>query len=461
MKPKQADSRSIWLDKLPRDVCTRIILYLHPPSLLHLTKQSCCLLYLAEASDAMRIAVSSAHSHTLSVPKQADKTLWSRWAAVFVDNLSELTLLTHIEPSEALLRARTLQRVSLMNIPAVLRSLQHTHHLRHLQLYFVRHSNASSQQVLTALRQLALESLSLSCDVHSVMKCFFRGKGNMEFMAASLSSLQSLRVVCFCNHGRHPLWVLLPLFPRLQQVSLDHQCVRSLPEGLIPRLQELEAVALRGGNITVETALRIGTPVKSYQSSLPLDKSNLLAIDSCLGILELQICLKREAWGVLSDLTKALPRLETLHLRAFPAERAFQVTHDSVLRAVQNAPYMRNLRLIGLRVETHELVETLRHLGERLLEFETTVDEMDPSQIGQIEALLQTAVTCNSSLRKFDVISTIVVGKRPCHWPSVSRRVSKIRLLYERLRLRAAGLYSWSLEKYIDLLEHDALHEAM
>lgn len=456
-------STVIWLDLLPRDLCTRVAICLRSGA----SAYSPSLLSLAESSSLQRQYVASSLSchlrgereRSTSLKLAPQNTNLARWVRVFAGNIKQLSCFPLSKPSLHLLREPTLYKAEIFDTYDALHAVAETASIRHLTLIMQPRTESRPQLIHTVLEELNLTTLKLRCLKYDVDNCLFAEHPYWKIALYSNTNLTSLQIQCSCNHPIHPIWDICNSFlaPRssIEELAIDQAATATLPDSVHHYLQSLRSINVESGNAPVSRLAVISSQIFSLRSNLYFDVSALKQLSLFDHVRDLRIGLAKGAERGLASLTGALPNLVSLHLRSRQGHSVSEDDTGTILDGVKNAPMLRSLHLITICVAKDELEAILRHMGPQLQDFATTIDEKIFTELGKMETLLTAAACHNHSLQQFNLHSTLSFGSVPCHWPSVCRRAPSIRAAYSRLRRWAPEMCSWSLERYLALLEKD------
>lgn len=405
-----AKQSRFFLDKLPSEVCQKILSYLTPKK--NDLESYYPFLQLAEANPALRSQVLVALSHTLKLSRRFEHL--PRWVSLFYPDILELDI-TAGEPNDQdsvaqLLAAPNLARVYVNDIPRFLRALAHSPSLSALNINFFR--PGSGAELLDVLPTLNLQTLTLTwhrkydvCPLNNVSDI-------PQMLASCCPNVQVLEIDCACDFLPTEssdgclVWPVVASFPALRKFKIkiwrddpddfiDDASSWFVPPQLNAPLTLVEASFDRV-SLILEGHLDVEAPVPAGEGGhlMLIDSVPLLApfVPSQLG----KIYLKwyEEATDQENE--------------NFGRSLYHEPYHGSILRMISTAPAVEELTIMRVRVPITEIMNILTAMGPQVRIFGTAVENQEEAPDERLSEVLEKASLENPSLEEllldFDAI---------------------------------------------------------
>lgn len=419
----------IWLEQLPPDVLSAI---LNPiPDLLP----------VALASRTMSKLVCNHLNHLLVM---GDKNT-NLWCSIHSPNIKHVIIARRLYKKPPLYILPYLQTPSITTAvisdnPSYLQALQHTNSVTDLTINYT--AQLSFSDILRHIRSLPLSSLTLKCP--SSAPCLF--DTSRDLYATSLHTacphVKSIDVSCHHHWDffYHPLWPLL-----LAMHSVTDVTIRAMfnqrseiieppalfwPEDVIQWLARKKAVHLHDvSGYAVDAISPLGKVLKtlSFCTTGPnkmhwnlLNANHYQTLQSCTQLEHLNMRVKAGCDDALAKFIMSLNSLKTLELRwdymvPFVGMRKvyerfrpilygyFDVEEGLLLKAIQSCVWLKELRLVRVRISVNEMVSILETTGENLRLLETSITDQKETPFDRLAVLIETIGRCNRDLHQFFV----------------------------------------------------------
>lgn len=428
--------RKFWLDALPSEVHHRIVSYLLP---IPGDRDSYYpFLHLAETSESLRLIVLSALSFKLKITRRLEHI--DRWALVLCEHLRELDVCVHRKRKHKaiiqLLKAPTLERLTVIPRPDLLTAIHHAPSLRSLSVTIYNPGHLTALfDCLPTLPKLTTLKLHIRAPRSNSQACnLLRAGKDPNELAKCCPHVTDLDLRCSCyNTERCIAWRWSFSLPALRELTL-HQLASEwfldfdFEEAdfvntviLLPRFQR--PLVLLG--VTFYTHCVTYTAEFAPVSLHPVRESFALSMRTGARLIipgstsELQ-CLRME-WPSRAWLGEYL----------YPMEHH---EHDrgTLLRSIQEMPALSSLWLMEVRIDILELTSILVHMGSRLEVLGTAIEGQEEEPDERFKTVMEIVSTHNANLRQL-CINFGLVNKYRSH-----SGVHSSEILYRKDELRTA-----------------------
>lgn len=451
---------SLWLDKLPSEVCDRIMLFACR------SEQCATALSLAKLSAMWRGKVRSMLNHHLELRLHDSEDASTRrdWISVCAGDIETACLVDPVfapddETVLIVFSSPKLRLVRILGYPNCLTALEYASSVRVAHIVF--REKVSERQLLYALTNIRLEKLELYCRPKAEAVCLFQEE---LFRAGSISikeccpNLTSLKVTCGCSRNSlSKFWNVLLKLSILREVTIDgNLCCKpyygpydggNLAKSPIPVhakefLAGMESVRLHGLRVFRRRFVEFGSAVTEIVANTELgdnrftnEQLSLLPMHTRLRKLHADI--PRGGEEIIEKVVHKTPELQSLGLwwGRYPCRgshgyaRAYPDASPGVLlRIVRAMPQLSELRLGQVRIPLSEVTAIMSSGGPRLRALEMPILQQEESPCIRLEHLLCTSALHNRALRTLYVTAAplSIRNSEPSEeWQAKSERLDR------------------------------------
>lgn len=418
-------SPPLWLDLLPREVCTHIASHLSrgtpSPSLLN----------LSELSSIQALAALSALSHSLNLhfsSKPSFAQELNRWAQVAAPTLVELCIDGHSSEymtaqalksaAHLLANAPSLRKVALPNEPELVAPLSLLTDLQELSIPVIYGDKMDAWLSALDHLQTPLSITKLDLGFPTEYKQCHPATFWTTFsciLKTACPSLTDFEFHCMCyRDGFRKTCTehVLNNFPRLQATCIWRGVLLSA----FDHVRQLHSVRLMDYGDAHAHAVSLGSAVTEVFgfNTVELDAGQLASFRHYTRMEKLQIIIQSGAESALLDVVRQMPALRVLDVDTVAGNegdrtidrwpRLHGPRKGIYLAVVQAAPMLTEVHLRDVRMAKEEVFEIMRHVGSRLQMFAISVCEHEENPWDMLEYLLHAAVKYNPNLRRFDLM---------------------------------------------------------
>lgn len=460
-----SQTKLIWLDILPNDVCERIVLH---ASGRHQAEDA---LPLGETNAKFRCAVASVLQRRMRFTDAATAHT-RRWCDLLLPDVEEVEVKASSSSFDRsclgdILTAPTLRCASIIDDIFPLRAIASSNSIRELEVRvqgYPREAGIAQELLLQIFSTLNLTKLRLICCVErEVTSCPFIEAQYLDphrdDFPSCFSTLQTLDIDCArakigdCD----PTWRIFPALTSLRDLGFHGE----LPDGTLLRTQALETVRVKSGLKANEVAISIGAPVKELHMKSALSSAQLKGLETLSNLNILSLQMSPEDDETLSDLLSKLPELRSLDLCWDPPSFCNHGRDDvhtpcyampsprRTFRAIEKTKSLQELKLRDVRLSRLELLDILEHVGTNLKVFWISISDQDETQLDRLEALLYCAAVKNPGLCDFRIPD---VHRRDGYNTRKNGRIQGLRLrqAMERLQSHAPEMDTTNIAQAVE-----------
>lgn len=429
-----------WLDALPSEVHHRIVSYLVP---IPGDRDSYYpFLHLAETSKSLRLIVLSALSFKLKITRRLEHI--DRWADVFCEHLRELEICVqrkrNYKPVVQLLKAPTLERLTVIARPDLITAIHHAPSLRSVSVTIYKaYHLAGLFNSLRTLPKLTKLKLHIRAPCTNGQNCnLLRAGKDPKELAECCKHVTDLDVSCTCyNTERCIAWRWAFGLPALLDLKLHQLATEWFLDFDFEEADVVNTVILLPRFQRPLVHLGVAFVLRSVVYTAQFAPVSLRPVQESFA-LSLRTGAKLIFPGSTSELQSL--RIEWPS-RVWLGEYLYPMEHHghdrgTLLRSIQDMPALSSLSLMEVRIGILELTSILVHMGSRLEVLGTAIEGQEEEPHERFKTVMEVVSTQNTNLRKLCMDFWLVTkyrGHSDVHSSEILHCKDELRTAYHEL----------------------------